>query len=141
LLVQSNLCTMTTLGTQNYWPLLTGGRRSFMLKKITLGPEDSGRCWLVVAIRRWSLTQVWLYMYTNSHLSNSQDRRTIVWLRTTVIGQRKFLNAQKKRVEGSVNFSHTDPLDCQTYKRNCHAVPDWTNTALEIFFITKTATN
>jgi len=22
---------------------------------------DSGRCWQVVAIRRWSLTQVWLY--------------------------------------------------------------------------------
>jgi hypothetical protein len=27
-LIQSNLCTMSTLGTPNLWPLLTGGRCS-----------------------------------------------------------------------------------------------------------------
>jgi len=28
-----------------------------------LGPQNGGRCWQVVAIRRWSLAQVWLYCH------------------------------------------------------------------------------
>jgi hypothetical protein len=46
--VQSNLCTTTTLGYPNLWPLLTGGRYKI----------DIGRRRQVVVIRRWSLTQV-----------------------------------------------------------------------------------
>ncbi len=61
--VQSNLCT-TTLGTPNFfavvdrWPLFRG---RFMLWSLKLKLQNGGRCWQVVAIRRWSLTQAWLY--------------------------------------------------------------------------------
>jgi len=50
-----------------YWQVVVV-RRSFMLKKIKLGPKDSGRFWQVVAIRRWSLTQVWLYIIKSQNL-------------------------------------------------------------------------
>ncbi len=63
--VQLNLCTSTTLGTPNEWPLLTGGHCSLlssMLITLKSRPKYSGRCRQVVAIRRWSLAQVWLYL-------------------------------------------------------------------------------
>jgi hypothetical protein len=66
--LQSNLCTTTTFGTPNLWPLSTGGRCSevgFMLWGLRLGLQNGGRCRQVVAIRRWSLTQVWLYLRKN----------------------------------------------------------------------------
>ncbi len=40
------------------WSLFRG---SFTLWKLKLGPQNSGHCRQVVAIRRWLLTQVWLY--------------------------------------------------------------------------------
>jgi hypothetical protein len=42
------------------WPLLTGGRCSEVIeiKKFKMGPENSSRYRQVVAILRWSLTQV-----------------------------------------------------------------------------------
>ncbi len=50
------------LGTQNLWPMLTDGRCSDvtlrMLEKLISGPQNSGRCRLVVVIWRWSFTQV-----------------------------------------------------------------------------------
>ncbi len=52
LLLQSNLCTTTTLGTPNLWPLLTGGRCS----EVGLCYEVSN--WdfkMVVAVGNWSL--------------------------------------------------------------------------------------
>ncbi len=52
--VQSNLCITTTLGTQNVWPLLTGGRCSevaFYFENWNRDPK------IVVVIRRWSFTQ------------------------------------------------------------------------------------
>ena len=50
--VQSNLCTTTTLGTPNLWPLLTGGRCS----EVALCNKN--RKWdtkIVVAVDKWSL--------------------------------------------------------------------------------------
>jgi hypothetical protein len=49
--IQSNLSTTTTLGTQKLWPLF---RRTLILKVWKLG-----HCWQVVAIRRWTIVQVW----------------------------------------------------------------------------------
>jgi hypothetical protein len=43
---QSDLCTMTTLGTPTLWPLWTGGRCSNWDSK------------MMVAVGRWSLAQV-----------------------------------------------------------------------------------
>jgi len=43
------------------WSLL---RDSFMLQKLKMGRQRSGRCRQVVIIHRWSLTQVWLYFYS-----------------------------------------------------------------------------
>ncbi len=40
------------------WSLFRG---SFLLWELKLGPQNCGRCRQVVVIRRWSLTQVWLY--------------------------------------------------------------------------------
>ncbi len=40
------------------WSLFRG---SFILWKLKSGPRNSGRCRQAVVIRRWSLTQVWLY--------------------------------------------------------------------------------
>jgi len=37
-------------------------QRWLYLWKSILGPQNSDRCWQVVVIRRWSLTQVWLYI-------------------------------------------------------------------------------
>jgi hypothetical protein len=42
------------------WSLFRG---SFMLWKLKLGPQNSGRCREVVVICRWSLYQVWMYLY------------------------------------------------------------------------------
>ncbi len=41
------------------WSLFRG---RFMLWSLKLGLQNGGRCRQVVAIRRWSLTQVWLYL-------------------------------------------------------------------------------
>jgi len=41
------------------WSLCRG---SFMMWQVNLGPQNSGRCGQVGIIRRWSLTQVWLYI-------------------------------------------------------------------------------
>jgi len=57
--VQSNLCITTTLGTQNLLPLLTGGR----CLEVALRYENWN--WdpkIVVAVDKWSWTQVWLYL-------------------------------------------------------------------------------
>jgi hypothetical protein len=51
-LVQSNLCTTTTLGTPNLWPLLTGGRCSevaFCYKDLNWDYK------ITVVVGRWSL--------------------------------------------------------------------------------------
>ena len=58
-----------TEGT-NRWSLVRG---SFMLWKLKLGPQNCGRCRQVVVIRRWSLTQVWLYLIFDSILTKSQQ--------------------------------------------------------------------
>ena len=50
--IQSNLCTTTTPGTQNVWPLLTGGRCSEVGLYYKNGKWDPK---MVVAIGRWSL--------------------------------------------------------------------------------------
>ncbi len=65
--VQSNLCTTTTLGTKNLWPLFIG---SFMLKKVKMVPQNGGRCRQVVVNRTWSLTQVWPYYRHKQSLIN-----------------------------------------------------------------------
>jgi hypothetical protein len=50
--LQSNLCTTTTLGTPNLWPLLTGGRCS----EVGLCYEVSNSDFkMVVAVGRWLL--------------------------------------------------------------------------------------
>jgi hypothetical protein len=56
--LQSNLLTTTTLGTQNLWPLLTGGRYLEVIYVIKglVGTSKLHR--QVIAIRRWSLAQV-----------------------------------------------------------------------------------
>ena len=41
------------------WSLFRG---SFMIWKSKMGPQNGGRCRQMVAIRSWSLTQVWLYL-------------------------------------------------------------------------------
>jgi len=41
------------------WSLFRG---SLQLWKLKLGPQYSGRYRQVVVIRRWSLTQIWLYL-------------------------------------------------------------------------------
>jgi len=58
--IQSNLCTITTLETIKQWPLLAGGHcwEVIYVRKLILGPQNSGRCWQLVA--RYLLTQVWL---------------------------------------------------------------------------------
>jgi len=48
--MQSNLCTTATLGTQNLWPLLTGGRCSEVPLCYKQGKQDQD---IVVAIRRY----------------------------------------------------------------------------------------
>jgi hypothetical protein len=58
--VKSNLCTTTIFGTQNLWPLLTGGRCSevcyISYDSIELGLQNCERCrQVVVAIRRRGL--------------------------------------------------------------------------------------
>ena len=53
--VQANLCTTTTLGTLNLWPLLTGGRCSEVALCYENWKWDSK---MVVAVGRWSLAQV-----------------------------------------------------------------------------------
>ena len=50
--VQSNLCTTTTLGTQNLWPLLTGGRCLEVILCSKKGKRDPE---MVVVVGRWSL--------------------------------------------------------------------------------------
>ncbi len=50
--VQSNLCTTTTLGNQNLWPLLTDGRCSEVTLFYKTYKWDSK---MVVVIDRWSL--------------------------------------------------------------------------------------
>ena len=59
--MQSNLCTTTTLRTPKLWPLLTFGRCSLKMGK------NGDRCGDIVAIRRWSLTHVWLYSVPKIH--------------------------------------------------------------------------
>ncbi len=51
--LQSNLCITTTLGTQNLWPLLTGGRYSELVlcyKNWNWDPK------IVVIVDKWSLS-------------------------------------------------------------------------------------
>ncbi len=57
------------LGTQKYWPLLTGGRYSEVIyvKKPKLGPQNCGRYRQVVAIR--GLTVFLLMKQTNKNRS------------------------------------------------------------------------
>jgi hypothetical protein len=53
--IQSNLCTTTTLGATNVWPLLTGGRCS----EVVLCYEDQN--WdskMVVVVGKMSLDEV-----------------------------------------------------------------------------------
>ncbi len=49
---------MTTLGTPNLWPLLTGGRCSEVGSRFKLELQNAGRCGKVVDIRSWSLAQI-----------------------------------------------------------------------------------
>jgi len=60
--IQLNLCTTTTLRTQNLWPLLAGGRCS----EVALCNNNWN--WdpkIVVVVDKWSLTQIWLYSSDN----------------------------------------------------------------------------
>jgi len=61
--VQSNLCTSTTFGfgTKNLWPLLTGGCCSDVALCYKNWKWDVENVVAVDVIRRWSLTQIWLY--------------------------------------------------------------------------------
>jgi len=58
------------------WSLFRG---SFMLWKLKLGPQNSGRYRQVVIIQRWSLTQVWLYTY-NTGSQHASSRDTPIWI-------------------------------------------------------------
>ncbi len=50
--IQSNMCTTTTLGTPNFWPLLTGGR----CLEVGLCCRDSNWDYkMMVAVGTWSL--------------------------------------------------------------------------------------
>ena len=73
-MVQSNLCTTTTLGTLNLWPLLTGGRCSevaLCYKKVKMEPQNG------VVAGRWSLAQVWLYL---GHFESWLDKISFIGL-------------------------------------------------------------
>ena len=65
--LQSNLSITTTQGRHKKRSLYTGGRYSQVFYYISsaIGIIISGRCRQVVALHRWSLTQVWLYYKTH----------------------------------------------------------------------------
>ncbi len=55
-----------------YWLTIeTGGSiikskySQIWVQRPPFGPKNSGCCWQVVAIRRWSLAQLWLYLDQN----------------------------------------------------------------------------
>ncbi len=86
--IQSNLCTTTTLGTPKKWPLCRGGRytegdqifiNEFINNFSMLGIRP-GRCWQVVVVQRWSLTQVWLYFETIFFFANHSSDEPIKWI-------------------------------------------------------------
>ena len=60
LVVLSNLCTTTTIGTPKFWPLLIDGR----CLEVSLKGQNGTSKWCLyrqlVAFRRWSFAQVWL---------------------------------------------------------------------------------
>jgi hypothetical protein len=61
--ILSNLCTTTTLGTNNLWPFLTGGRCSEVAscyKNWKWYPKMVAAIDKWSLLGRWSLTQVWL---------------------------------------------------------------------------------
>ena len=58
--VQSNLFTTTTLALGPKIVAVVDRRSLF---RDHLRPQNVGRCWQVVATRRWSLTQVWQWKY------------------------------------------------------------------------------
>ncbi len=64
--IQSNLCPTTTLGTQNLWPMLTGGRCSEVAsfyKNWKWYPKMVAAIDKWSLLGRWSLTQVWLQFW------------------------------------------------------------------------------
>ena len=66
--VQSNLCATATLWTWKTWSLCRGLSNKANFRLAVMASDwplwlQTGRCWQVTIIHRWSLRQVWLYCW------------------------------------------------------------------------------